>query len=51
MGLYEIVQRNIKKEQIFLNEAQQELKNLPEGTLVRRDKSYGSEYYTYKDGA
>ncbi len=51
MGLYEIVQRNIKKEHIFLNEAQQELKNLPEGTLVRRDKSYGSEYYTYKDGA
>lgn len=51
MGLYEIVQRNIKKEHIFLNEAQQELKNLPEGTLVRRDKSYGTEYYTYKDGA
>lgn len=50
MGLNEIVQRNIKKEQIFLNEAQQELKNLPEGTLVRRDKSYGPEYYTYKNG-
>ena len=50
MGLYEIVHKNMKKEQIFLYEAQQELKKLPQGTLQRRDKSYGSEYYTRKDG-
>lgn len=50
MGLYEIVHKNMKKEQIFLYEAQQELKKLPQGTLQRRDKSYGFEYYTRKDG-
>lgn len=51
MEFKEIMQRHIKKEQIFLNEMQQELMKLPKGTLIRRDKSYGSEYYTYKDGA
>lgn len=50
MGLYEIVHKNMKKEQIFLYEAQQELKKLPQGTLQRRDKSYGPEYYTRKEG-
>lgn len=50
MGFYEITQNNLKKEQRFLNEARQELKNLPEGTLQRRTKPYGTEYYMRKDG-
>ena len=51
LGFYEITQNNLKRERLILQEAQQELQKLPEGTLIRRDKSYGPEYYTYKDSA
>ena len=50
MGFYEITQNNMKREQILLQETQQELQKLPRGTLLRRDKSYGPEYYTRKEG-
>ena len=50
MGFYEIAQKNLKKELLFLRETRDEMKNLPEGTIVRRDKASGPEYYIKKDG-
>ena len=41
MGFYEIAQKNLKKELLFLRETRDEMKNLPEGTIVRRDKASG----------
>ena len=50
MGLYDITQKYLNKEQISLREMQQELRNLPQGTLQRKNKKGGKEYYTRKDG-
>ena len=50
MGFYEITQKYLNKEQILLHETQQELSNLPQGTLQRKNKKGGKEYYTRKDG-
>lgn len=50
MGFYEIAQKNLKKELLFLRETRDEMKNLPEGTIVRRDKASGPEYYIKKTG-
>lgn len=50
MGFNEIAQKKLQKEQKCLSEIRYELATLPQGTLIRRDKLYGTEYYTRKDG-
>ena len=50
MRLYEITQKYLSKEQILLREMRHELRNLPQGTLQRKDKKGGTEYYTRIDG-
>ena len=51
MRLYEITQKYLSKEQILLREMRHELRNLPQGTLQRKDKKGGTEYYTRVDGS
>lgn len=50
MGFYEIAQKNLKNEMHLLEETRREMKSLPKGSIVRRDKASGPEYYIRKDG-
>ena len=50
MGFYEIAQNNLKKQKILLRQMQQELQNLPEGTLQRRIRQNRVQYYTRVKG-
>ena len=45
MGLYDITQKYLNKEQISLREMQQELRNLPQGTLQRKNKKAINKQY------
>ena len=50
MGFYEIAKKNLKNEMHLLEETRREMKSLPKGSIVRRDKASGPEYYIRKDG-
>lgn len=50
MVFYEIAQNNLKKQKILLSQMQQELQNLPEGTLQRRIRQNRVQYYTRVNG-